>query len=81
MIPVIFGIVIYVENIDSWFWQIPQHDLPPSSMRPMISATIVEQPADVILKTTFFRCSLASIGPNCMSFLCLFGAPDYGLTL
>jgi len=37
-----FRISNYVESIDSWFWQIHQHDLPPSSMRPMTSATIVE---------------------------------------
>jgi len=28
---------------------VPQNDLPPSSVRPMMSATILEHPADVIL--------------------------------
>jgi len=34
---------------------VPQHNLPPGSMRPMTIATIVDQPADVIL-TSLSNC-------------------------
>jgi len=58
-----FRISNYVESIDSWFWQLPQHDLPPSSMRPMTIATIVDQPAYVIL-TCLSNCGEWSYRPE-----------------